>query len=135
MRVKFTNEMKKFVTVAEMPVVRQLIQDMKEDECPPEEYARIAMSVVEPSAVSSQFEIFKATAEVTKNSHVNDRYFDGSGRFDVWISFVAYSSFYGAYECGIYLSDIWDMSFEPDNYDSIRSRMFIKAFTKQENRA
>lgn len=123
MRVQVTSEEKKFLTVAEMPAVRRIIQDMKEDECPLEEYADMVMCAIKGTG----FEIYRPKAVISKNCRINDRYFDGSGALDVWITFLAFDSYFGAYDCGVYLSDVWELT--DDNHEELRSKMYVKAFT------
>ena len=67
--------------------------------------------------------VLQAEAEFCKNSRVYDRICDGSGRCDVWIKIKAYQSYYGFYDIGICLTDLWEYSSE--NADYIKSHMYI----------
>lgn len=125
MRVQVTNKEKKFLTVAEMPAVRHIIQDMKEDGTSIVVYADMAMRAIKGSG----FEIFRPKATIAKNCRVHDRFFDGSGDLDVWIDFLAFNPHYGAYDCGVYLSDIWDLCDE--NKHELSTKMYINAFEKK----
>lgn len=127
MKVRITNEFKNTVTVAQMPTVRRLVEMMKEDEMPLEGYIKIALDAISNVSLSS-VEIYRPTAQVAKNARVSDRYFDGSGQFDVWIEFLAFDRCEGAFDCGVYLSDIWDLTEE--NKHLLKTLMYGNLFTK-----
>ena len=127
MRVQVTSKEKKFLTVAEMPAVRHIILDMKEDGISIEYYADMAMRAFKGSG----FEIFRPKATIARNCRVNDRFFEGSGKLDVWIEFLAFNPFYGAYDCGVYVSDLWDLCDE--NAHELAEKMYINAFTKEKS--
>ena len=67
--------------------------------------------------------VLQAEAEFSKNSRIYDRLCDGSGNCDVWIKVKAYQSYYGFYDIGAYLTDLWDYSSETADY--IKSHMYI----------
>lgn len=125
MKIRITERFKKCVTLAQMPIVRQLIQDMKEDECEITEYVRMAVQAL---TGSNGFEIYRPVAEMAFNCRVDDRYFDGSGKLDVWISFLAFSPFYGAVDGGVYLTDIWELC--EDNKHELRNKMYFNIYKK-----
>lgn len=124
MKIKLTAEMKRLITVAEMPIVNKLIAAMKEDDSDPKEYAKMAARI---AAGKNDATVLEASAEVATNWRVWDRCFDGSEHFDVWITFTAYAD-----DCfvmgGAYLTDIWQITGE--NNDEIRSHMFIRKFAE-----
>ena len=70
MKIRITNEMKKVLTVAEMPAVRKIISDMQE--IPNRDFledVKIAFSLaMEKECVS--FEILKAESEIAKNARL-----------------------------------------------------------------
>lgn len=128
MKVQITDRSKEILFVAEMPAVRQIIQEQKEDEFTVEDYAKQAMHAIS----DEEFQIFDAKASIAKNSFVSNAFFDGSRNLDVWIEFIAFNSSCGAYEIGVYLTDIWMLS--PENYDTIRYRMYCKHFAPVDDR-
>ena len=86
MKVNFTAEMKKIITVAEMPAVRKVIEAEKEnDEWTVQEWAKMAAGIVRPC---SSVKVLEASAEIAKNCRIWDAYADGSADFDVWIRFT-----------------------------------------------
>ena len=125
MRVQMTNSSKMIFAVAEMPTVNRIISLMKEDESSIEEYCRMAANLIS----NERWEIHRPVAEMCKNSRANDNYFEGSKNADVWISFLAFDSFAGAYEIGICMTDIWSIC--EDNRDEIISHMYINKFDGQ----
>ncbi len=111
-------------------VERRIIEDAKSDENTVEDYAKTVMVVI---AGSEDFEIYKAKAFVTENSKVKDYYFPGSKNADIWIEFLAYNHYEGAYECGAYLSDIWNISEDEEYNQKLKERMYVLAFTQRKN--
>ena len=67
MKIRITNNSKKVLTVAEMPIVKAIIEDFKED-VSVEEYAAQAAEIA--SGENGKFEILKAMAEISKNRRV-----------------------------------------------------------------
>ncbi len=121
MKIAITKEMKQLLTVAEMPAVRRIIKDMKEDESL-KWYAELAASV---ATGANNAEILKVNAKISKNFRVRDAYHKDSADLDVWISFTAYtgSSFVVG---GAYLTDIWQLT--RDNKEKIKNHMYIRLF-------
>lgn len=134
MKVRFTSEEKKIFTVAEMPAVRKLIEDMKEDTLPLESYAKQALSCLF-DVHGNSYEIVRVKAAVAKNCRVWDRYFDGSEDLDIWIEFLAFDPLAGALDCGVYLSDIWQIpaDYEERQYyaECLKEHMYLAAYTKK----
>ena len=125
MKVKFTAEQKRFITVEELPAVQEIIAMMKED-TGLKEYAGMAARIVEPYSCC---EILKVEAEIARNNRVFNRYSDTSGMLDIWLTVYAFDSFKGFYTIGAYLSDIWEANGE--NSDELRSDMYIRKFTEK----
>lgn len=125
MRVTVSKEIEKHLTVSEMPTVNEIIKSMKEDESTAEDYARMAMNSF---GYNAKFEIYRATATIAKNQRANDVFFEGSNDLDVWIEFLAFDSHYGAFDSGVYLSDLWGLTEE--NQRELRGKMYLNAFTK-----
>lgn len=124
MKIALTNEMKKFITVAEMPAVRRIINDFKNSEDTVTEYAKMAARIATDGYVEK---VLECSAEIAKNCRVWNLFDDESRDLDVWISFTAYTS-KGFVIGGAYISDLWGAY--GDNYDEIRSHMFIRMFTE-----
>lgn len=72
------------------------------------------------------YEILKATAEITRNRNVWDQYGEGTGMLDVLLKIYAFARYAGFYEIYVFLSDIWQIT--ADNTDEIRSRMWIEHY-------
>ena len=126
MKIQMTEDSRKIITLADMPAVRRLIREMKEDNYI-KEYGGMAARVA--SGEYDTFEILKAEAEVAKNNRVFNAFFDGSENLDIWCRFYAYNSYYGFYEIGAYITDIWNIT--GDNSDEIRQQMYINAFRRE----
>ena len=123
MKVNLTAEMKKFITVAEMPAVKKVMQYEKEnDEWTVQEWAKMAAEIACPR---SSVKVLEASAEIAKNCRVWNTYADGSADFDVWIRFTAFAgdSFVMG---GAYLSDLWATS--SDNREETVRHMYIRRF-------
>ena len=124
MKVQFTAEMKRIVTVAEMPAVRKVIEAEKEnDEWTAQKWAKMAAEIVCPC---SSVKVLEASAEIAKNCCVWDAYAEGSADVDVWIRFTALVNGDSFVMGGAYLSDLWAVS--SDNREEIISRMYIRRF-------
>ena len=68
-------------------------------------------------------------AEWAKNSRVElDRYCEGSGHMDVWLTVQAFDHVNGFYEVTGYLSDIWEVG--SDNREEIKGRLLIKHYSE-----
>ncbi len=125
MKVQITKEAKKWLTVAEMPTVRRIIAECKEDECL-QDYGHMAAEIA--SKYGADFEILKATAEIAHNGRIFDHFFEGSGELDVWLKFYAFNPFKGFYVIGVYLSDIWQMNTDKNANEEIREHMYIDEY-------
>lgn len=124
MKVQFTSEMKKVVTVYEMPAVRKVIEYMKDDESTVKEYAKMASRI---ASGCNTVKVLEASARIAANRRVWDAIADGSEKFDVWIEFTAFAD-NGFVMGGVYITDLWECT--SDNHDEIRNRMYIRKFTE-----
>lgn len=129
MKVKFTESAKRFITVSELPIVKLMIKDFKEDETDIKEYGQSAARIA--SGDGTEFEILKASAEIAKNDRISNQFYDESGTLDIWMEFYAYNNYSGFYEIGVYLTDLWQADGDPETYERIKSHMFIQKFTKE----
>ena len=128
MKVAFTERAKKFITLEEAPKAREIIASLKEENI--KDLAQTAANIAGGSDTygSDTYEILKATAEIAKNSRVNDYYDNGTGKLDVWLEIYAYNEYKGFYNIGVYLSDLWQLG--GDNSDEIRKHMYLQIYTK-----
>lgn len=121
MKIAITKEAKRILTVAEMPAVRRLIKEMKED-ADLETYAKLAAIV---AAGTYDADVLEASAEIAKNCRVRNAYHEESADLDVWVRFTAYTD-----ACfvmgGAYLTDIWQIT--GGNNDAIKRHMYIRIF-------
>ena len=129
MKVRLEKEDKKYITLAQAPLVREIIADMKEDEIKPEEYAEMAVRAAYSNTLVFNVEVLKATARIVKSSKAWNVMSDHSEDLDIWVEATAYVSLSDSYECimiGTYLSDIWHIT--EDNKEEIASYMYIRRF-------
>ena len=124
MKVAFTAEMKKAVTVYEMPAVRKVIEYMNGDESTVKEYAKMAAQIASGCNI---VKVLEASARIAANCRVWNAYAAGSAQFDVWIKFTAFTD-NGFVMGGVYITDLWKCN--SDNHDEIRNHMYIRKFTE-----
>lgn len=120
MKVNLTAEMKKFITVAEMPAVKKVMQYEKEnDEWTVQEWAKMAARLVFDD---NGAKVIEATARIAKNQRVWDAFDEETRDIDVWIEFTAFSEYRSSFIiAGVYLTDLWQLT--KDNADEIKSHM------------
>lgn len=127
MKVTITAEMKKVITVAEMPAVSKVIEAMKCDSTTAKEYAEQAARIA--SGINS-VKVLEASAEIAKNCRICDHIDEGTSDIDVWFNFTAVidDGFGGIIMGGAYLTDIWQAA--SDNLHEIRQHMYIRKFAE-----
>ena len=125
MKVNLTAEMKKFITVAEMPAVKKVMQYEKEnDEWTVQDWAKMAARLVFDD---NGAKVIEATARIAKNQRVWDVFDEETRDIDVWIEFTAFSEYRSSFIiAGVYLTDLWQLT--KDNADEIKSHMYIRRF-------
>ena len=125
MKVNLTAEMKKFITVAEMPAVKKVMQYEKEnEEWTVQEWAKMAARLVFDD---NGAKVIEATARIAKNQRVWDAFDEETRDIDVWIEFTAFSEYRSSFIiAGVYLTDLWQLT--KDNADEIKSHMYIRRF-------
>lgn len=124
MTVKITKEAKKWLTVAQMPIVHEIIANMKEDETTAAEAAKQAASII--FGYSEGVKVFEATAEIAGNQRINNYYTTDSGTLDIWINFSVFDEYQGFVTGGAYLSDVWQQGAIDE--EELKSRMFLKVY-------
>lgn len=141
MKIRFTNKSKQIFTVAEMPIVKRIMDAEKENGMDAEECAYIAMKLISEKlneklvaegyarVYMNDWKIVSPTAEMSKNCHVMNYYSSDSEHCDIWLNWIAVSEYYGAVECGAYLSDIYSITCgESKDNDVIYSNMYINQY-------
>ena len=124
MKVNLTAEMKKFITVAEMPAVKKVMRCANEDECTATDLARVAARLVFDDNAAM---IIEATARIAKNQRVWDAFDEETRHIDIWVEFTAFSEYRSSFIiAGVYLTDLWNLT--SDNAAEIKSRMYIRQF-------
>ena len=120
MKVTITNEAKQYLTLAEMPKVREIIADCKADEMSVKEYADIAACLAYDGC--GGYKVLEATAEIVR--HNGYIYSETNSGIDVWVNFDCFVI------GGIYLSDIWQIGDSELNKE-IKKRMYIRRYLSQ----
>ena len=124
MKVNLTAEMKKFITVAEMPAVKKVMQYEKEDDYSAQDWAKVAARIVFDDNAAM---IIEAKARIAKNQRVWDAFDEETRDIDVWIELTAFSAYCSSFIiAGAYLTDLWQLT--KDNADEIKSHMYIRQF-------
>ena len=125
MKVRLEKEDKRYITLEEAPIAREIIASMKEDESTVEEYAEMAIQAVY-NGNAWGIETIKSSAKITKNCRAWNVYSNNSSDLDIWIKATAYVNDDEFIMIGAYLSDIWQIS--GDNKKEIASYMYIRRF-------
>ena len=109
MNVKLEKDYRKYYTLEEFDMAKAVIAYEKEyDEESPKGWAEYAAMEVLKGEDEYLIEVLSAEATTARNSRNTwDRFCEGSGQMDVWISFLAETT-KGFIRGGAYLSDIWD---------------------------
>lgn len=124
MKVNLTAEMKKFITVAEMPAVKKVMQYEKEDDYSAQDWAKVAARIVFDDNAAM---IIEAKARIAKNQRVWDAFDEETRHIDIWVEFTAFSEYRSSFIiAGVYLTDLWQLT--TDNADEIKSHMYIRQF-------
>lgn len=127
MKIIITEAMRKILTIAEIPAVKALQKQFKSEDF--EWEAAHAALIASRNNVSN---VLKIEAEIAKNQRIHNYYgneSEESGDLDIWLRILAYDTFYGFYDIGAYLSDIW--SADGKNSEEIRNHMFILEFLRK----
>lgn len=122
MKVKVTPDMKRIITIDEIPAMNETIAAMKNEDV--HDYAIIAARLL----LGGGAELIEAQAEICKNSRIWNEHSNDSRNFDIWISFTAYAETQGFVKAGANLSDIYQIGNNPDTDNEIERHMFIRRF-------
>lgn len=126
MRVTMTAASKRIVRLDEAPAAQRIIKELRDDESTAAEYAVYAVDAAGQTERDWCVKVYEATAEIAKNSRVQDAYFEGSADLDVWVNATVKTSI-GFCIIGAYLTDIWAIS--GDNAAQIaKKHMYVRKF-------
>lgn len=127
MKVTITTDMKKVITLSDMPAVNKVIAAMKEDSSTAKDYAEQAARI---ASGNNNVKVLEASAEIACNARIFDGIADGTAHYDVWIRFTAIidNGFGGIIMGGAYLTDLWKSIGIHDGVT--RGRMYIRKFTE-----
>ena len=125
MKVRLEKEDKKYITLEEAPVVRDIIAYTKEDTTTVEEYAEMAIRATY-NGKAYDIEVMKASARIAKNARAWNAYNDHSETIDVWVDATAYVNDSEFIIIGAYLSDIWQITGRDDQ--EVVSYMYVRKF-------
>ena len=120
-------EVRDSLTLADMPKVREIQKQMKED-------GNLLDYLTSAARVAANgnfnFSVYDAHAYFAKNSRVSDYYTHDSGNLDIWLEGLAFDPFAGAYMIGVYLSDVYNIT--GGNNSEIKEHMFIREYTPKD---
>lgn len=125
MKVTLLKEDKKHITLADAPIARQIIVDMKEDKSTPAEYAGMAIRAAYNGS-TNDVEILKASTKISTNCRAVDVYTENSGHLDIWIDATAHVNGNEFVIIGAYLSDIWQIT--GCNNEEVSAHMYVRKF-------
>lgn len=129
MKIQINEESKKVLTLSEMPIVKKIIKDFKEDGNDLNWELEILKNIFGAD------EIIKSTASISKNCRAYNVFNDESENIDIWIKATLYNHYSSEndggvfYMVGAYLSDLWQAT--ADNWEELKSRMFVRKFLEQ----
>ena len=122
MKIKITAEMKKAITLAQLPAVKEVQLSMKE-----QENFKFEAESAACLAVGHSIPVIKVEAEIAKNCRIWEYYTSASEDIDVRLTIWAFDPCYGFYTIGAYLSDIWQIGPE-ERKEEIRGHMYIREY-------
>lgn len=127
MKVTLTAEMKKVITISEMPAVNKVIAAMQDDATTVKEYAEQAARI---AGGHSKVKVLEASAKIAKNCRRWDDITDGTADMDVWLDFTAIidDGYGGIIMGGAYITDIWQA--DGENSAALRNHMYIRKFAE-----
>ena len=108
MKVRLEENYRRLYTLEELDMAKAVIKAEKEDEMSAKDWAEYAAREALRGETESLVEVLKAEARTARNCRIEwNRYGEGTGTMDVWISFLAETT-KGFIRGGAYLSDIWE---------------------------
>lgn len=125
MKVSITAESKRYITLEEAPIVKAIIDSLKEDETTAAEYVTYAINA---ACKGTCQEVFKVKATIAKNCRANNSIIENSKDLDVRIEATAQIT-EGFCIIEVYLSDILQLS--EDNRECLVEHMYVRTFTEK----
>lgn len=125
-KIHLPEDYKKIFTIAELEACKAIEKSLKENSDDRKlnfEWEVCCAAIAGSDSKVTDSHVIQAEATFCKNSRIYDRICVGSGNVDVWIKVMAYQSYYGFYEIGMYLTDMWEYSSETEAH--IKSHMYI----------
>lgn len=125
MKVNLTAEMKKFITVAEMPAVKKVMRCANEDECTLTDLARVAARLVFDDNAAMIIECKSEDCQrISAFGTLSTRRRE---TLTCGLNLSAFSEYRSSFIiAGVYLTDLWQLT--TDNADEIKSHMYIRQF-------
>ena len=117
MKVKITGETKKYLTLEQLPVAKEIIKDLTEDEWSAKDYIKMAAGCwlrATHHICDAVDKVINAEARIAGNCRVYNALADSCGTMDVWIEGLV-KTCRGYMEIGAYLTDIWNIGPEEFN--------------------
>ena len=118
MKVTMDKDSRKVITLEEAPIVKRIINEMKEDESTAAEYITYAINAANKGSI---IKVYEATATIAKNRRASNCYGENTWDIDIWIHGTA-QTYNGFIIIGAYLSDIWSLTSE--NHEFIAQNHF-----------
>lgn len=122
MRVRIPHDMRRVITIDEMPAMKETIATVKDIDI--HDDAIIAARLLLGEGV----ELIEAQAEICKNSRIWNFHSNDSRDFDIWVTFTAYAETEGFIKAGANLSDIYQIGADKETDKEIISHMFVRRF-------
>ena len=125
MKVSITEDSKRLITLNDMPAVKAMIAELKEDN------AKDCLNILANTFNTATPKEY--SAEISKNCRIYNRYSENSADFDIWVTVTLPETVENGkwviYKVGCYLTDIWSIS--ADNKEEIKSHMYIRKFVEE----
>ena len=125
MKIQITKDSKQVLRLNQAPIARRIVETYKDDGATVKEYAGMAINVALDGKCDYLVEVYKATAEISRNCRAWNELDDSSEDLDIWVEAVAQTA-KGFVTVGAYLTDIWQTGGVPAA--ELADRMFIRYF-------
>ena len=106
MKVMLRKEDRKWISREDMPIIRWIIDTMKEDDAM-KAYATMAIKLALGGAY--EIDIYRTEAHISRNDRIENAYSADSKNYDVWITVHAMTN-KGFVIVGAFLTDIWNIT-------------------------
>lgn len=127
MKVKLTKETKKWMTLAEAPAARRMIEDLKTEYTDTAaDIAVAAARVIIPNGGYKTVKVLEASAVIAGNGRIWNYWGEDTGRLDVWVDAIVVCDDYYA-EIGCYISDVYNLG-DDDSKTELKMHSFSRLF-------